>query len=262
VAKNSGWTFILLDKIKGLKVALEFANRYAPALVFAEDVDRVAAVRTDTINDLINTIDGVVSKRAEIMTVLTTNFVEKLDPVILRPGRLDAVITLRPPGSETVQRLIRHYAGMLVAVNEDISAAGAELAGQIPATIREAVERAKLGMIGRAGDSLNGDDLVTAARTMKNHLELLNRHTTEQSEPEKLANALRAVLGGAADGEKAATPEIAIGAMRKEIKVMHEHIHHLMATVATSKGNGSDFSKFEKHFQKQFDKLTELLTDD
>jgi ATPase family associated with various cellular activities (AAA) len=260
VAQENGWTFILLDKIKGLKVALEFANRYAPAVVFAEDVDRVAAVRTDTINDLINTIDGVVSKRAEIMTVLTTNFIERLDPVILRPGRLDAVITLRPPGPDTVQKLIRHYAGMLVAVNEDLSAAGEELAGQIPATIREAVERAKLGMIGRRGDNLTCEDLVIAAQTMKNHLVLLAKQPNEQSEADKLASALRNVLGGS-DGKPPASISVTLSRLNKEIEVMHEHIHEIQAAVAAGKsgGNGHDLGKLEKKMVSKLDTVIDIL---
>lgn len=194
-AELNGWTFILLDKVQGLRVALEFANRYAPAVVFAEDIDRIAEERSESTNDLINIIDGVVSKRSEIMTVLTTNFIEKLDPVILRPGRLDAVISLRAPGAETVQRLIRHYAGKLLPDDVTLTQAGKELAGHIPATIRECVERAKLGMIGRQATKLAEVDFVVAAQTMKNHLELLNRKPVAETPAERLAKSLKEVLG-------------------------------------------------------------------
>src|SRR5882724_11542326 len=115
VAEQNGWTFILLDRVQGLKTALEFANRYAPAVVFAEDIDRIAEERDDATNDLVNVIDGVISKKSEIMTILTTNFADKLDPVILRPGRLDAVISLKAPDATTVEKLIRFYAGKLLA---------------------------------------------------------------------------------------------------------------------------------------------------
>lgn len=194
VCAENNWTFVLLDKVQGLRAALEFANRYSPAVVFAEDIDRIASDRDENANDLINTIDGVVSKRSEIMTILTTNFAEKLNPVILRPGRLDAVISLRAPSAETAERLIRHYAGQLLAVTESVTAAGHELAGQIPASIRECVERAKLGMIGREDENLSASDLVTAAKTMKNHLNLLNRDNKKQTPAEKLAESLNEVV--------------------------------------------------------------------
>ena len=194
VCSQNGWTFVLLDKVQGLQTALEFANRYSPAVVFAEDIDRIASERDEAANDLINTIDGVVSKKAEIMTILTTNFAENLNPVILRPGRLDAVISLRAPNAHTAERLIRHYAGTLLASTEAVDPAGYELAGQIPASIRECVERAKLGMIGRGDTKVSCADLVIAAKTMKNHLALLNRGTKEKTAAERLAESLHEVV--------------------------------------------------------------------
>jgi hypothetical protein len=193
-AELAGWTFILLDKAQGLKTALEFANRYAPAVVFAEDIDRIAEHRDDATNDLVNTIDGVVSKKAEVMTVLTTNFVTKLDPVILRPGRLDAVISIKPPGPKAVERLLRYYAGDLLSEEVTLAEAGHELAGQIPASIRECVERAKLGMIGRRAQDLAEHDFVVAAKTMKNHLALLNPKPPTLTPAEKLADGLKEVI--------------------------------------------------------------------
>lgn len=210
VAQQNGWTFVLLDNVRGLRAALEFANRYSPAIVFAEDIDRIAADRDEEMNDLINTIDGVVSKRSEIMTVLTTNHVERLNPVILRPGRLDAVISLRAPGAKTVEALIRLYAGGLVAADASLTAAGTALAGQIPASIRECVERAKLGMIGRGDRSLKAQDLVTAAEVMKNHLDLLNRKAPEISEAQKLADSLRAVIGNGGNTENIAALTVGV----------------------------------------------------
>lgn len=203
VCEQNGWTFVLLDKVQGLRCALEFANRYAPAVVFAEDIDRIMEDRDEDANDLINTIDGVVSKNSEIMTILTTNHVEKIHEVILRPGRLDAVITLRAPTQEAVERLLRAYAGNLLPAAASVTGAAKELDGQIPATIRECVERAKLGMIGRGDSLLADEDLVTAAQTMKAHLALLNRETKQESDGEKLAKSLRAVVNPAANDSEA-----------------------------------------------------------
>lgn len=228
--EKNGFTFILLDDVKGLRTALEFANRYAPAVVFAEDIDRVMSERDDAANDLINTIDGVVSKNAEIMTILTTNFAEKLDPVILRPGRLDAVISLRAPSREAVERLLRSYAGKLLAKDQKVVSAANELAGQIPATIRECVERAKLGMIGRGDTKLSDQDLVTAAQTMKAHLALLNRKTPKESHADKLAASLYAVVAGTPeDGERPSDGSLAVVTQkvrRISAKVDEIHEHH------------------------------------
>lgn len=190
----NGWTFVLLDRVQGLRQALEFAKMFEPAVVFAEDIDRVMSERDEAANDLINTIDGVISKRSEIMIVLTTNFADKLDKVILRPGRLDAVISLRPPTDEAVQKLLRHYGGSLINKDSDLSGAGKALSGQIPASIRECVERAKLGMVGRGARYLIDEDLVTAAKTMQNHMDLLNGPKPAPNVAQQLADNLREVI--------------------------------------------------------------------
>jgi transitional endoplasmic reticulum ATPase len=194
ICVDHGWTFILLDNVKGLQDALLFAQRYAPAVVFAEDADRVAGDREERGNDLLNTIDGILSKNAQVITVLTTNYVEKLHPAMLRPGRLDAVISVRPPESESVRKLIRIYGRGLLDVSCDLQDVSDELAGNIPATIREVVERSKLAMISRGGASITPDDLLVAARGMKQHLALLAPKAKEESPHERLGKALTEVM--------------------------------------------------------------------
>lgn len=195
ICVDHGWTFILLDNVKGLQEALLFAQRYAPAVVFAEDADRVAGDREERGNDLLNTIDGILSKNAQVITVLTTNYVEKLHPAMLRPGRLDAVISVRPPESESVKKLIRIYGRTLLDNSCDLQAVSDELAGNIPATIREVVERSKLAMISRGGESITPHDLLVAARGMKQHLALLQPKAKEDSPHERLGKALADVMG-------------------------------------------------------------------
>src|SRR5882724_1353283 len=199
VAEENGWTYILLDRVQGLNTALQFANRYAPAIVFAEDIDRIASERDDATYDLINSNDGVISKRTEIMVILTSNHADRLNPVILRPGRLDAVISLRAPDAETVTKLIRFYAGKLISANIDLSSSSKELEGQIPASIRECVERAKLGMIGRGDNKLSDSDILISGQTMKNHLALLNKDDNKKTDADKLAESLRNVVRNGSD---------------------------------------------------------------
>jgi hypothetical protein len=201
VCEDNNVTFILLNRVQGLKTALELAVRFGHSVVFSEDIDLIAQERDNKTNDLILVIDGVVSKSSPIMTILTTNHVEKLNPVILRPGRLDAIISIREPDKETVQKLIRHYAGNLIDKNSDLTRAGKELAGQIPATIRECVERAKLGMIGRGAQTLTDHDLSIAALTMKNHLALLKQKDKPKSMPDQLADSLHSIVHHYNNGE-------------------------------------------------------------
>lgn len=238
VCTENGWTYILLDDVRAMKDALLFAKRYAPAVIFAEDAERVAGKRDQSGNDLLNTIDGVLSKNSEVMTVFTTNHVEKIERAMLRPGRLDAVISVRAPEAEAVIRLINLYARGRLAEGENLDAVGAELAGNIPATIREVVERAKLGMIRRQAEVLVADDLITSARSMKRHLELLNVQPVVISDGDQLMTILKRNLGGSVAGDGTA-----ILAQLKELEgsIIHNVIGNLVSvkelTQTMSKGS-------------------------
>lgn len=198
VCEDNGWTFILLDRAQGLKDGLLFAQRYAPAVVFCEDIDRVTDERDEDANDLLNTIDGILTKNSQVIAVMTTNHVEKINSAMLRPGRLDAVISVAAPDAGSVQKLIRMYARDLLPESEPLEKVGEALAGNIPATIREVVERAKLRLMAHTDEvpHLVQADLLHAAEEMKVHLDLLDRsiHGTPPTPTERLAQSIRDVF--------------------------------------------------------------------
>ena len=196
IAIENGWTFIMLDDPKGLVQALEMAKLYQPAVVFAEDIDRVVVRdRNDSANDVLNTIDGAVQKNSEIITVLTTNHIEKINQGMLRPGRLDALIHVTKPDAESAIRLVRLYAGDLIDKDEPLTALGEHLSGYIPAIIAEVVNRAKLGMIFREENRIIESDLITVALLMKAHSDLLKEDKPKPSKAEAVGLALADLLG-------------------------------------------------------------------
>lgn len=179
LCKKNGWTFIYLNSVKSLRDAIHFARNYMPAVIFAEDIDQVLGNqdRDEDTNEILNNIDGIDSKNDRLMVVLTTNHVEKLNKAMLRQGRLDAVIPVRPPNAEAVVKLVRIYGRGLIDANEDLSKVGELLRGRIPAAIREVVERAKLAAIWRQDGNMDGmyvtsEDLEIAAMGMEHHLKL------------------------------------------------------------------------------------------
>ena len=196
------WTFIYLKDTEDLAQAIEFARMYQPAMIFAEDIDKVMEENEDDenrevkVHKILNTIDGVDTKNAEIIVVLTTNFKDNIPQAMLRPGRLDAVISVRPPDAAAVQKLIRLFGRSLIRDNEDLSAVGEHLQGQIPAIIREVVERSKLMALYKNGtcEHLTGEHLLASAKGMLSHLELLKpKSLDERSDMEKAADILATV---------------------------------------------------------------------
>lgn len=179
-AVRNGWTFIYLDSVKDLKRGLEFAAQYGPAVLFAEDIDRVVAgERSVELDEMLNTLDGIDTKSGEIITVFTTNHIEKINPAMLRMGRLDALIEVAPPDADAAARLVKLYSRGLLEDSADLTLVGERLAGKIPAFIREVTERAKIAAISRLqGEPIEGKvqqaDLLTAAHAMETHNALIN----------------------------------------------------------------------------------------
>lgn len=184
-AVRSGWTFVYLDNVKHLKQGLDFAAQYAPCVLFAEDVDRVmTGDRSINMDEILNTLDGVDTKGAEIITVFTTNHIEKINPATLRMGRLDTLVHVTPPDAQAVEKLVRLYSRDLLEPGADLTKIGQNLEGQIPAFIREVTERAKISAIARTGlDNIKGkvleEDLLIAAKAMEPHADLLKPKKTD-----------------------------------------------------------------------------------
>lgn len=214
LATENGWTVIHIDETKQLSRAVQFARSYQPAMIIAEDIDRVdhEGRRNDAMNAILNTIDGIESKSTEIMVVLTTNHLDKISHAMLRPGRLDAVIPVRPPDAKATERLIRLYGRDLVRDTEDLRVVGMKLAGNIPAVIREVVERSKLAAICRSGgvSYVTATDLEVAADGMMEHLELLKPRDVDNRSPfEKGAEILAKALNPMEDFDPTTQRELA-----------------------------------------------------
>jgi transitional endoplasmic reticulum ATPase len=179
VAQANGWTVIYLDDTNRLADALENAKRWQPCVVIAEDIDRVTENRTDKANVIFNTLSGVLGSANEVMVVLTTNHPEKIDRAMLRPGRIDALIEVLAPDAEAVEKLICLYGRGLVKA-DSLEKVGQMLAGQIPATIREVVERSKLARIANEVAFIDELSLIDAVHSMGPQIELLNTAKIEK----------------------------------------------------------------------------------
>jgi SpoVK/Ycf46/Vps4 family AAA+-type ATPase len=223
---QSGWTFIYLDRVGALDEALRFARLYMPAVIFAEDIDRAVSgdERTVELDDVLNSIDGIEAKNSEIMVVLTTNHVEKINRAMLRPGRLDAVISVTPPDAEAAEKLIRLYARDLLPNEVDVSSAAKTLAGSIPAVIREVVERSKLYAISRTGSNdftLSSEDIEYAGLSMQRHLTLLSGPKEHmQTIEESFGQAMKGLMKHSINGHE------------KMIEETHRGVTHIVKRIS------------------------------
>lgn len=103
---------------------------------------------------------AVAGRRRAVFVWAASNHPGRIDPALLRPGRLDRVIHFRPPGAEGIVSIVRHHlGGELPGI--DLTGLGQIGLGRTPAEIAAAVFSARRAARG-AGRPLGYDDLVEA----------------------------------------------------------------------------------------------------
>lgn len=69
---------------------------------------------------ILNTIDGIVEHHGRIM-IITTNYIEKLDNALIRPGRIDMKINFTKCSDIMYKNIIEHFYGIKITKNFKIN---------------------------------------------------------------------------------------------------------------------------------------------
>lgn len=217
IAVDNGITYVYVPRADELSHAIGFAkqNQSPACVVFVEDIDRALnGERSVAMDDILNIIDGIDTKSTNVIVVLTTNDLNAINPAMLRPGRLDAVIEVMPPDASAVEKLLRLYGGKAIDADTNLSKAGALLDGEIPAVIAEVVTRAKLAQLslqapGVPITKLSEEALVASADSMAQQLKLLKDRSEEKPRATSdIADAMAAVFAKAMNGTKEQVAEL------------------------------------------------------
>lgn len=187
VCVENGWTFIQVRDTDNVANFLRQAQRLQPAVVFFEDVDAVAGgERNAALNSILNMVDGILSKDSEVIVVLTTNHLEKISRAMLRPGRLDAVVSLGAFEAErTVDMVRKAFANskdksvVLTDKEPDLEAIAQAAEGYPPAFIAEAVNKSRLYGLEQASEqgdtvTVEWDDFVMALKELRTQFQMMN----------------------------------------------------------------------------------------
>ncbi|PSQ31097.1 peptidase, partial [Halobacteriales archaeon QS_9_67_15] len=95
----------------------ELARQHEPSVLFIDEIDAIAAKRTDsktsgdaevqrTMMQLLSEMDGF-EDRGEVRIIAATNRFDMLDRAILRPGRFDRLIEVPKPDVEGREQIFR-----------------------------------------------------------------------------------------------------------------------------------------------------------
>jgi len=132
-----------IGPLRALALGFSLARSLAPAVLFLEDIDTWLRGEMEYVTDLIKTeMDGIKQNRG-IITILTSNYPEKLPDALLdRPGRFHHIVNFELPKAEHRKAMLKLWAG---DIDEDLLKEITEKTdGFSGAHIKELVEFAKM----------------------------------------------------------------------------------------------------------------------
>lgn len=168
-------------------------------VIFAEDIDQVLSKRDNSTNEISLMMDGGESKNKNVITILTTNHIELIDPTFLRGKRIGSIVTLTFPDTKTAQAIIE---SVMVDENgqsilEDSCLEAAEMIEKleiVPAFIMEILDRVKSHLLYEERNLVNCQDIINSINSYKEQMDIARLKKVGRSKEEQLSDALLNVL--------------------------------------------------------------------
>jgi hypothetical protein len=175
IANDNGWTFLSFHSGKGtldeLEATMATARLYAPSIVFIEDIDIYASKMNEEYQTrLSNLFDGVNTKDAEVMILMTSNHPAEFSKAMTRAGRVDRMIEVGSLDKHATETLIRRVIGEDRLDNVDFDRVWEAMEDFEPSFVRQTFDQAAEAAIIRSDTleyQLTTQDLVAAANLMR-----------------------------------------------------------------------------------------------
>ena len=190
VANQTDATFIkmagseLVQKFIGegarlVRDLFELAAKREPAIIFIDEIDAIAAKRTEsktsgdaevqrTMMQLLSEMDGF-DRRGDISIIAATNRFDMLDRAILRPGRFDRLIEVPEPDVDgRTQILSIHSQGMTLAPGIDLERIAEDTEGFSGAELESLATEAGMFAIREGRTEVTRGDFASALEKIQN----------------------------------------------------------------------------------------------
>jgi mitochondrial chaperone BCS1 len=132
------------NKLTDQNIAELLQKTPSRSIILVEDIDAFFTLREKveskievSFSGLLNAIDGVAAQEGRLV-VLTTNHREKLDPALIRPGRIDKQIELNNAGAAQAKALFLRFFPEDALLAQELEAAYGD-SGLSPASIQQSL---------------------------------------------------------------------------------------------------------------------------
>lgn len=110
---NKDIYFLNLNDIKQDSALIKFFTYMSPnSILVVEDVDAILGCRDGeakvSFSSLLNCMDGAFSKH-NLITIMTTNHIEKIDSALIREGRIDVKINIENPDIDMIEKYLSTF---------------------------------------------------------------------------------------------------------------------------------------------------------
>jgi SpoVK/Ycf46/Vps4 family AAA+-type ATPase len=146
---------------KSIKKIFADARKEAPCIMFIDEIDTMGVCGdshhnsswfASIVNTLLPELDGA-EPRDGVIVIGATNHPEKVDPALLRPGRLDRHVEISRPSIADLPGILAHHIGKIDGIDRAARACRGMSAADIAQVARDARRRArKLKKSVTAGD--------------------------------------------------------------------------------------------------------------
>ncbi|NOZ88835.1 MAG: proteasome-activating nucleotidase [Crenarchaeota archaeon] len=156
-----------------VREVFKMARRKAPAIIFIDEIDAIAAKRIDigtsgerevqrTLMQLLAELDGF-DPLGDVKVIAATNRIDILDPALLRPGRFDRLIYVPPPDEKGRLEIFKiHTRRMKLAEDVDLHYLARITEGATGADIKAIVMEAGYNALRRGSNKVSMSDFMKA----------------------------------------------------------------------------------------------------
>jgi len=85
--------------------------------IFKDRVERDSGKNRVTLSCILNILDGMLTKKG-IITILTTNYIDRLDDALKRPGRIDLILEFKHASNYQIIQMIKNFYPTMIDLPE------------------------------------------------------------------------------------------------------------------------------------------------
>ncbi|MGN7871825.1 AAA family ATPase [Paracoccus sp. 22332] len=176
------------EMLRAMRASFAQAQAAVPAVLFLDEIDSAGdrdsddsharTYRRQVINALLELLDGA-GRTPGLVVLAACNDMDVLDPALRRPGRIDRIVAVPPPGLAAILHILgRRLDGSLSAKAIDSLARRAigHSAAAIDGAVREARSQAR-----NAGRALTGGDVARALGLAREEPAIIRRFALHEA---------------------------------------------------------------------------------